>query len=176
LGDAILKLEDEITKLIKVIGVALLKDATPDDLATISQQSAAPAAGQNASSDTQSEFGRLQRLPGFTRMQRQLFFNLMTAKPDVSEQNVRIDQQRIVNKPQQSKLENNNIGQSPRAKRGLQSQLSSGTLPSQSDEFNAVLKYDDPEEVSLDRNTIKSISRLIYERDHNKFTKPPDQP
>ena len=74
LSDAILKLEDEVTKLIKTIGSALLKDATPEDLALMSQLSA--ASGGN---DSNSEFARLQRLPGFSRLQRQLFYNLMTA-------------------------------------------------------------------------------------------------
>jgi hypothetical protein len=44
----------------KITGSALLKDATPDDLALMSQQSAGLP-----SNDANSEFARLQRLPGY---------------------------------------------------------------------------------------------------------------
>ena len=77
------KLEDEISKLVKQIGPAMLKDATPEDLAIMSQNT------DHHSSD-ESEIARLRKLPGFIRLQRQLFFNLMSAKPDVSDRNVRI--------------------------------------------------------------------------------------
>eukprot|EP01031_Cornospumella_fuschlensis_P034433 gene34433-41675_t len=168
LGDAILKLEDELTKLIKVIGVALLKDATPDDLAMMSQQSngAAASAGQSgqAGNEANSEYGRLTRLPGFSRMQRQLFFNLMTAKPDVSEHNIRIDQK--VSKPSANKASE----PSPRVKRGMVHQQSASTLNSaQTTEDFGGVTFEDPREMSLDRNTIKNISKLIYERDQGKF-------
>ncbi|RYG69818.1 hypothetical protein EON64_01770 [archaeon] len=168
LGDAILKLEDELTKLIKVIGVALLKDATPDDLAMMSQQSngagaSAGQSGQAGGNEANSEYGRLTRLPGFSRMQRQLFFNLMTAKPDISEHNIRIDQK--VSKPTANKASE----PSPRVKRGMVQQQSTSTLNSSQpiEDFGGVT-FEDPREMSLDRNTIKNISKLIYERDQGK--------
>jgi hypothetical protein len=61
LGDAVMKLEEELIKLIKVTGSALLKDATPDDLALMSQQ----PNSSSASNDANSEFSRLQRMPGY---------------------------------------------------------------------------------------------------------------
>ena len=63
----------------------MLKDATPEDLATLSVQTA-----QQATTETLSEIGRLQKLPGYKRVQRQLFFNLMSARPDNSDRNVRV--------------------------------------------------------------------------------------
>jgi hypothetical protein len=62
LGDAVIKLEEELIKLIKFTGSALMKDATPDDLALMSQQQ--PNATTIAV-DSNSEFSRLQRMPGY---------------------------------------------------------------------------------------------------------------
>lgn len=99
ISDAVLKLEDELIKLIKLIGSILLKDATPDDLALISNNSSSSTSTSSANSGNSgninennlSEFGRLQRLPGFSRLQKQLFYNMMTAKLDTSYQNIRVD-------------------------------------------------------------------------------------
>jgi hypothetical protein len=163
LADAILKLEDEVTKLIKTIGSALLKDATPEDLALMSQLSA--ASGGN---DTNSEFGRLQRLPGYSRLQRQLFYNLMTARPDVSHQNIRIDHVGRVKQPRATygpashfedpaPVVTRKLGRTDDYDgKGLTRGDSQGELGG------------DDEEPALGRATIKSISKLIYERDHNK--------
>lgn len=170
MGDAILKLEDELTKLIKVIGSALLKDATPDDLAIMSQQS---AAGGN--SDARSEFARLQRLPGYSRMKRQLFFNLMTAKPDVSEQNIRVEH---IHKARKIKATTGTAAQAPihtPVLSGSNSPRKKGAngaaliVETDDNEYTAEEIKNFTEDSSLDRTTIKSISKLIYERDHNKF-------
>jgi hypothetical protein len=185
LGDAVLKLDDELTKLIKVIGSALLKDATPDDLAMMSQQSATSGV-----SEAHSEFARLQRLPGYARMKRQLFFNLMTARPDVSEQNIRIEHMGKVKQPKSTignpplvpggnshnqhnghglGAPNTNANMSPRGKKiaaQANQHISDNSRPSSTDIF-----MDDKifaEDASLDRTTIKNISKLIYERDYNK--------
>lgn len=165
-----MKLDDEVTKLIKTIGSALLKDATPEDLALMSQLSA--ASGGN---DAHSEFARLQRLPGYSRLQRQLFYNLMTARPDVSAQNIRID----------------NVGKvkPPRSTRGPASHFEDPTptsvrkLGRTHDLEDRSLARDNSageleegaveEEPALGRATIKSISKLIIERDHNKPIAPP---
>lgn len=170
MSDAILKLEDEVTKLIKTIGSALLKDATPEDLALMSQLSA--ASGGN---DSNSEFARLQRLPGFSRLQRQLFYNLMTARPDVSQQNIRIEHVRKVKEPRttfgpSSHFEDTDqlllLDTSRKFGRGsLTAELDEKMLHNIDSEEN--LGQDD-EEPALGRATIKSISKLIYERDHNK--------
>lgn len=146
-----MKLEDEVTKLIKLIASALLKDATPDDLAIMSQQSGTAA-------DANSEFGRLQRLPGFARMQKQLFFNMMTARQDVSGQNIRVDQ------PPRKGGEV--VSTRVRMANMKTMQKSSGSFE---DDSNTGLP--DPEtgeERALGRDTIKNISRLIVDRDAPK--------
>ena len=175
-----LKLDDELTKLIKVIGSALLKDATPDDLSIMSQQSAAGVNGE-----AHSEFARLQRLPGYSRMKRQLFFNLMTARPDVSTTNIRIEHTGKTKQPKST------LGNPP-----LLEGMRNGGGPVPPDGFNSGNGISSPrgkkaaaasaavqdvnsaaaisseifaEDASLDRTTIKNISKLIFERDHNKF-------
>eukprot|EP01038_Epipyxis_sp_PR26KG_P006660 gene6660-9141_t len=207
LNDAIFKLEDELTKLIKAIGSSLLKDATPDDLALLSQQTSATSAG--VTNDSNSEFARLQRLPGFSRLQRQLYFNLMTAKPDISDQNIRIDNYNNGNKKNMSKRQassagmggmmpprnsNNNTQSSPRNKKFFESNMNnaSGMINNNMeisnvinnsiysstssatgmnddllDSFRLVSNSFVEEEPNLDRATIKSISKLIYDRDHH---------
>lgn len=127
-----------------------MKDATPDDLAIMSQQS-------GTASDTNSEFGRLQRLPGFARMQKQLFFNMMTARQDLSGQNVRVDQ------PKKGEVV------SPRVRMSNMKSLqkSSGSFAEDADN-NGLPDPETGEEQALGRDTIKNISRLIVDRDAPK--------
>lgn len=169
MADAILKLEDEVTKLIKTIGSALLKDATPEDLALMSQLSA--ASGGN---DTNSEFGRLQRLPGYSRLQRQLFYNLMTARPDVSQQNIRIDHVGRVKQPRATygpashfedpvPVVTRKLGEEHHGKHAPRGGAGEATQDDDGDRAS-----EDGEEPALGRATIKNISRLIQERDHTK--------
>lgn len=144
-------MEDEVTKLIKLIASALLKDATPDDLAIMSQQT-------GSASDTNSEFGRLQRLPGFARMQKQLFFNMMTARQDVSGQNIRVEQP--------TKKGGDVVSNRVRMANMKSLQKSSGTL--EEDRTDGFPDSETGEERALGRDTIKNISRLIVDRDAPK--------
>lgn len=201
-----MKLEDELTKLIKTIGSALLKDATPEDLALMSQQSSAlssstTTAGNNSNSgsgggnsgDASSEFSRLQRLPGYSRLQRQLFFNLMTARPDISNQNIRIDHigKRVKqplstigpaahyieptppprnnnnNKPAQQQQGNNDRRGAGGHKNNNNNSNNSNGGNNNNNGSDEMTSSDS--EPALDRATIKNISRLIYERDHGKL-------
>lgn len=149
-----------MTKLIKLIGSALLKDATPDDLAVMSQQTS----GGSSNSEANSEFGRLQRLPGFSRMQRQLFYNMMTARPDISDTNVRVDNSGKMKKPKTTDGASN-----PRNKR-LHGDKSDNSVGDDEVGFGKVV-LEDHEEPSLGRSTIKNISRLIIDRDGHKMPK-----
>lgn len=92
LPDAVHKLEDELSKLIKTIDAAMLKEATAEDLASIGRGQGTGATNVVASAGEGiiSELDRLQKLPGYDRLQKQLFYNLMAARPDVTDQNVRI--------------------------------------------------------------------------------------
>lgn len=148
------KLDDELIKFIKAIASALLKDATPDDLAMMTQQNGP------GNSDANSEFSRLQRLPGFARMQRQLFFNMMTARPDVSDQNVRIDQ--II----KGRKGGDGASAAGFNRKGVLNQASLASGDTREEDSMAMEERDGP---SLDRNTIKSISRLIVDRDGGKI-------
>mmetsp|Transcript_10429 Transcript_10429/g.15869 ORF Transcript_10429/g.15869 Transcript_10429/m.15869 type:complete len:622 (-) Transcript_10429:279-2144(-) len=136
LPDVVHKLDDEVNKLIKQIGDRMLKDATSEDLATMSasvqEYSAIPA------SDNTSETSRLHKLPGYTRLQKQLFMNLMTAVPDCSEKNVRVT-------PAQTKAESDFTRQALSNDEAVGN--SSKKVTSSSD--------------YIDRATVKNISKLI---------------
>jgi len=145
LPDAVHKLEDEVSKLLKTIDAAMLKDATSEDLATLSQQS----------TEGLSEIARLQQLPGYAKIKRALFYNLMSARPDTSDQNVRCI-------PSDTR-KNNDYGEGlyvpvpPQLKKYGQHEKSSQDFR----DFNIVGNSSQP----LDRDLIKNISKLIIERD-----------
>ena len=88
LPDVVHKLEDEIARLIKQIGEKMLKDATQEDLANMSSSIQEFSAVNN--DNTASETSRLHKLPGYNRLQKQLFNNLMSAVPDSTTGNVRV--------------------------------------------------------------------------------------
>jgi hypothetical protein len=173
LPDAVHKLEDEISKLIKNIDTAMLKEATTEDLASIGQQN-----GSNSSSDgVLSEMDRLQKLPGYDRLLKQLFYNLMTARPDVSDTNIRVHLKK---------------SRGPYASPGKSSRSAAiGALLGSAEKHN----YEPPEDLTLthlnearpgepisdtqaiDRATIKNISKLVLEKDPKRTsTKKPSVP
>lgn len=198
LPDAVHKLEDEIAKLIKYIGTAIVKDATPEDLALLTANGSTNGAGaggaakgdnkgdgkEAAHSDVNSEIGRIRKLPGYQRLQRQLFINLMSAKQDMTERNVRIyssikaasaeatDMQRPDTVHSSSSGNNNsgdhsssrdsiNVGGSGGGGDSGEGGKSASGLKRHSD----IPTYLD----SLDRTTVKSISSLILEKNNAKI-------
>ena len=88
LPDVIQKLEDEILRVFKATSAAVQKDTPAEEMAAIPQGQAGSGSGVQGS--TESEITRLQKLPGFSQLQRTLFFNMMAAKPDNSSNNVRV--------------------------------------------------------------------------------------
>jgi hypothetical protein len=144
LPDALHKVEDEVSRLIKLIGEILLRDATPEDLAAVTEMTGVSDLGR----DDRSESSRLHKLPGFARLQRQLFINMMTAVPDGSSRNVRVpsEDKRAV----QSSEVRNMPGPSDRPPLGMESTYS--YLGNVADS-------------SLDRRTVKELSKLVLSRD-----------
>ena len=154
-----MKLDDEIVKLVKSISAAVMKDATPDDLVVMSLQQHS----SGTATESHTEFSRLRRLPGFSRLQRQLFYNLMTSRPDVSDNNIRIEN---VEKVRQPKTTSGGAADavSPRNKSAADSLVFTAAA-----DFNK--ESDRMEEaMQLDRATIKSISNLILDRNHAKMS------
>lgn len=110
--DSLLKLQDEVLKLIKIMGVALLKEELNASQYGTSSKASSPrntssgtplgsttgGNGVAGGGDERSEFARLQQLPGYSQLKQQLFYNLMTAVPDSSAQNIRIDHAAISRK------------------------------------------------------------------------------
>lgn len=80
LPDAINRLSIEISRCFKDISNNIIKDATAEDVASMHRED----------DETQSEIDKLHKLPGFSRLQKELFFNMMGARPDNSAANVRI--------------------------------------------------------------------------------------
>lgn len=143
LPDVVHKLEDEIARLIKQIGEKMLKDATQEDLANMSSSIQEFSTVNNA--DT-SETSRLHKLPGYSRLQKQLFNNLMSAVPDASTANVRVN---TMHKYQDDVVAS--FVPQPREPSGAES--GSGAR-----KVNA--------EGVIDRETIKNISQLVVKRDN----------
>jgi hypothetical protein len=177
LPDAVHKLEDEISKLIKTIDTAMLKEATTEDLASIGQQGAGNSSSSATAEGQLSEMDRLQKLPGYDRLQRQLFYNLMTARPDISDVNIRVHLKK-----------KSPYGTSP----GKQSRAAAiGALLSSTyaasvaaadhaameEANNTVTQLNEArpgepiaDTQAIDRATIKNISKLIIEKDPNNRT------
>lgn len=143
--DSIHKLNDEVSRLIKLIGETLLREATPEDLAA-----ATDISGQGG--EDRSESARLHKLPGFTKMQKQLFINLMAAHPDATNRNVRVPS-RAGQLAYLASFDN----QLPSSNTGYGSYEGSSAGPN-------ITGYG-YQDVSLDRNTVKDISRLVIDRD-----------
>lgn len=145
LPDVVHKLEDEIARLIKQIGEKMLKDATQEDLANMSS-SIQEFSAVNNTDNTASETSRLHKLPGYNRLQKQLYNNLMSAAPDESTANVRV-------KPAQKYLDDVTFVFPPRSENN-EALLSAGSIRKVNSDG------------VVDRSTIKNISRLVVKRDN----------
>jgi hypothetical protein len=160
------KLDDEISRLIKLIGETLLREATPEDLAAALDSSTAEGVGR----DDRSESARLRKLPGFSRLQRQLWVNLMSAQPDASSRNVRIP-------TEQARQDTALHGPDGKPQGGLLGMLGqhghghgsmAGHSSSSADSGGAPVGVMYDKDFSLDRGTAKEISKMVVERDKGK--------
>ena len=80
----------------------MMKDATSDDLLYLNQltnnsnnnntsnNNNSMNCPNNNNENNTSEIGKLQKLPGYNKLRKQLFYNLMTASPDITHQNIRV--------------------------------------------------------------------------------------
>ena len=159
LPDALHKLDDEISRLIKMIGEILLRDATPEDLAAALDQTGTEGQGR----DDRSESARLRKLPGFSRLQKQLWVNMMSAQPDSTVKNVRV--------PTEVGRANTNLHPPDSQQRNSMNMggLYSGSYDGGSNSDNVgIPSYVNDVDFSLDRGTIKDISKMVVERDKVK--------
>lgn len=146
LPDVVHKLEDEIARLIKQIGEKMLKDATQEDLANMSSSIQEFGAANN-NDNTASETSRLHKLPGYNRLQKQLFSNLMSAAPDETSANVRVKAaHRYVD-------DVTFVTPLPRTENNADGMVSGGGTRKVNNEG------------VVDRATIKNISQLVTKRD-----------
>jgi len=80
LPDAVARLTTELLRYFKEITNSVMRDANPEEMKQM-------ASGEEGD---QSELDKLYALPGFNNLKKELFFNMMSAKPDNSSSNVRI--------------------------------------------------------------------------------------
>lgn len=142
----------------------------------LSQQSSQQA----ANNDSKSEVGKLQVLPGYSRMQRALFFNLMSARPDVSEKNIRI---RIAEGGDNHKKQINfgeGTGGGADDNPGISGHKNKSKSPGVESSSTLGMKDDDLRLPTtsqskaivvplMDRDTVKNVSKLVIDRDYQKF-------
>lgn len=121
----------------------MLKDATSEDISNMSNS--VQEYGNMQTAETTSETSRLHKLPGYHRLEKQLFYNLMSAVPDSTEKNVRVQPIRLV--------ESNDLDQ-----RGAMLSQEGGVSGG---ERRGLLMSNTTGNDYIDRATVKSISKLV---------------
>ncbi len=165
LPDAVARLHSEILKYFKEISQSMLKEATPEEMMQISGED----------DEKQSQIDKLHGLPGFSKLQRQLYVNMMGARPDVTTNNVR-----VISKAQATKASTDGGAHSDlqqlhhhKAKAGaaaafaFASEHAHHAPPAMSaakrkDEMYGGPGVDSP---VIDRDMAKKISALVFQRD-----------
>jgi len=152
LPDAINRLSIEISRCFKDISGNIIKDATAEDVASMHRED----------DETQSEIDKLHKLPGFSRLQKELFFNMMGARPDNSDANVRIT----------SKMARSGRGVTGGASKANSTKFapqpptggkSEGGVTHQNHHVGS--SHSHAESPVIDRSTAKMISALVFQRD-----------
>lgn len=149
------KLDDEVARLIKQIGDRMLKDATPEDLASMAAVQDYSRRGSGGAADSTSESSRLHKLPGYSRLHKQLFVNLMSAVPDESPRNIRV-----------AAKVNTDLDAGDLVSVAAEADSEDLQHPSVNDRSKAKKVITNDEYV--DRTTIKDISRLVVSRDSSQ--------
>ena len=152
----------------------MLRDATPEDIALASSNSL-----QSGFSESSSEIERLRKMPGFGRLEKQIFFNLMTAQRQANDNNVRVSS--VIHKDSSASELN---GARPEINTKVRMLIGS---PDQNNEESVIGSSDSDADLSargdiaktlnstidggdyVDRVKLKEISQLIIDRDAAKF-------
>jgi len=178
LPDVIQKLEDEILRIFKATSAAVQKDTPAEEIAALPQTQSGSGAGPGGG--TESEITRLQKLPGFSQLQRTLFFNMMSAKLDNSANNVRVV-------PSLSRKGKRDEGLAALGQKSTIGHLQLSISRPTASEFLGAGSPDDAEgdhfipqglsdlhgkdEPSLEGDLVKMISNLVIERDGGGWSK-----
>lgn len=123
----------------------MLKDATAEDISNMS--TSVQEYNNIQTAETTSETSRLHKLPGYHRLEKQLFFNLMSAVPDTSDKNIRVQPSKVT--------ESNDVDN----RGGINSQDGGDTLNKRNGP--SYLLSNTTGNDYIDRSTVKSISKLV---------------
>lgn len=164
-----------------------MKEASAEDLAFMANQNF-------LNDESLSELAKLQQLPGFEKMTNKLFLNLMTANPDTSFLNLRVAADEFQEFPEElilgQRASNGNILDNTVSKRSLgrgysrygmnDTGMSDSNINNRNrsksksiiniqdnksiNRLDHALLQDDEDDRELDRDTIKSISKLVIEK------------
>ena len=159
------------------------KDTPAEEIAAVTQNQPGSSAAQGGG----SEITRLQKLPGFSQLQRTLYYNMMAAKPDNSVNNVRVSaaqsrKGKREDKEGASGLKGNSIGHlqlSLSRVTGADYPGAGGSMawPGSADDDvvgfvpQGLSDLHDKEGPSLEGDLIKRISNLVIERDGGGWSK-----
>lgn len=148
LPDAVARLTAELLKYFKEITQSMLKNANPEEMAQMSREE----------ERDQSELDKLHALPGFNNLKKELFFNMMGARPDNSAANVRI------NSKQRSNASGDNGSRSVHDASSAHHSVAhkAKTAEKKKEELYGGPGVDSP---VIDRDMAKKISALVFERD-----------
>ena len=159
LHDAVNRLMAEISKYFKEISQELAKDATAEDIAN----------GTATDDEKQSEIDKLHNMPGFSKLQKELYFNMMGARPDNSVGNIRVSTDKVgggagVGASSGGSINHHQSG-SGNDENDANGNLSVGNKHENKRRKEDVYGGPDAESPVIDRAMVKKISALVFERD-----------
>ena len=158
LPDALARLTSEVMKYFKEISQSMLKDATPEEMVQMSRDD----------DEKQSQIDKLHGLPGFSKLQKELFFNMMGARPDNSSANVRVACKIGSHRGGEGSSRNNGGGHKASVEHGNayahghHTPLHASISSKKKDELYGGPGLDSP---VIDREMAKKISALVFQRD-----------
>lgn len=149
------QLIEEINTFVKSIETALLKEASPDELKEYEDSMNQGLVNRTSRS---SGIEHLHSHPSFNKLNALLFHNLITARPDISNDNVRVMPREKHNLHMQKKFPQDDDHDNDTAKASVNNLM----MLNHTDLLN---------ETPLDRATVREISKLIIEQQHQQKPK-----